>query len=92
MTIDEALTWLSVLPQPTKTFFLDIDPRTVLETRVDSVHDHSSDLKWQTYKRDRYTILATMFSDRIIKIDATQEPDIITTKIAGIIADNVSFL
>jgi len=89
MTIDQAVEWLSILPDATKTFLLDIDPKLVVMNRSESAHDHSNDLIWQQFKRDRYETLVEMFPDRIVRIDACQNPDAITDQIVSVIYENI---
>jgi dTMP kinase len=78
MTIPQAIEWLSSLPQPTRTYLLDIEPNAVLKLREDSAHDHSADTSWQEFKRGRYMELASLFPGQIQVIDAIEEPEKIT--------------
>lgn len=81
MTLEEAINWLSILPEPTQTYLLDIDPVKVVTERGESVHDHSSDIGWQEFKRKRYESLCDLFPNQISIIDATGSKNDITERI-----------
>lgn len=89
MSIDEAIDWLSSLPNATKTYLLDIDPSDVIKTRGESVHDHSADTQWQNFKRQRYLELVERFPERIVMIDANQDPQEITKIIVADILNSL---
>lgn len=89
MTLLQAVQWLSSLPQPTRTYLLDIEPSAVIETRSESVHDHSSDTSWQDYKRARYLELIDLFPGQIQLVDASRNPEEITELITKDILLNI---
>lgn len=88
MTLEEAEESVACLPETTRTFLLDLDPRIIARNRQDSLHSHSIDLDWQREKRRRYLELAERHYPRIVVIDAALKEEYITEFIAQrIIAD-----
>ncbi len=80
MTEEEAELITANLPKPTKTFFLDIEPRYVFSERAQVV-DHHCDPKWMAMKATRYQALLTRYPERMVRIDARQEQGVITNQI-----------
>lgn len=78
---DQAKKWVRHLPSPHHTYFLDIEPSTVLNSRQNSLHDHSLDLPWQTLKSRRYHELYALEPQRVTVINANLPQIDITTLI-----------
>lgn len=91
MTPEEATRWHAPLPDPAKTFLLDIDPRIVREKRS-LLDTHSFDMEWQLLKHERYRELANKEAPRIVVIDATQKKEVITEFITSTILDELERL
>lgn len=80
---------LQFLPKPKITFFLDIDPKTVLENRSSSVHDHSADINWQKLKYARYMKILKTNPSEFYVIDGTLPQDQITKIMLNAILDKI---
>lgn len=65
-TVEESLEFYKSFPRPDLTFFLEIRPSLVLESRKNSLHDHSSDLKWQNFKIKQYKKLINIDKERFV--------------------------
>lgn len=68
-TVKESLEFYKSFPKPDLTFFLEIRPSLVLESRKNSLHDHSSDLKWQNFKIKQYKKLINIDKERFIVLN-----------------------
>lgn len=86
---EESAKWISGLPKPRKTFFLDIDPLIVLRERSESVHDHSADLNKQIMKRERYLQLVKREPKRFVVLNATLPQDSIREQIVSEITEDI---
>ena len=76
---------LQGLPKPKIAFLLTINPETVLNNRVDSLHNHSTDLEWQKLKQSRYGEILRTNSSEFCVIDGNLPPE----KITEIILDKI---
>lgn len=85
MAPEESARWIQVLPNPNRTFLLDMSPEEVYKKRATSLHEHSADLTWQHLKHQRYHELVKWERDRIIVVDANKS----RTEITSIIVEAI---
>lgn len=69
---------LQGLPKPKIAFLLTINPETVLNNRIDSLHNHSTDLEWQKLKQSRYEDILITTPSEFCVIDGNLPPEKIT--------------
>lgn len=87
MAPEESARWVEELPDPLKTFLLDMPPQDIVSKRGESLHDHSLDIEWQELKRHRYYDLVEKEPERFIIVNADQDKEIVTTTIVKGITD-----
>lgn len=88
-TPEESALWVACLPNPLRTFLLDINPLTIAQKRQESAHDHSNDLEWQRLKYERYHTLAQQNAARFRVINADRNMEDITKEIVAQIMEDI---
>ncbi|HCB35794.1 MAG: hypothetical protein A2W52_01515 [Candidatus Taylorbacteria bacterium RIFCSPHIGHO2_02_49_25] len=89
MAPEESARWVRVLPDPIRTFLLDMPPEDVYKKRTASLHEHSIDLAWQRMKYRRYHTLVRRNPNRIVVIDADKSRIEVTSIIVEAITSDL---